>query len=177
MHTPLPQPHRSPGRGGWSDSAPYPVFLLSVYTTYNLNVGPALNLPLVLCSVLPEVRAEPLAASQGASEEAQPGLPCPAQPRAGRAGVSQAQAGMPHLLSSWPHLCEPLSHSVLGSYLCSQLREKGSTQSRGGWGLPFSTIRMAMRPGHCPDSQSTSPPLGVPGVPGASGHRWPLAHT
>lgn len=172
---PAPAP-QIPREGGWSDSAPYPVSLLSCLYYLQLECGaPALNLLLV--SAQSCLRwAEPLAASQGASEEApaQGSLPSPTQ---SGGGVSQAQAGMPDLLSSSP-LCEPLSHSVLGSYLCSQLRRKGEHPEQGrvgpfpsppsGW--PCAPATPLTR------SQRSLPTAGCARcAEGTSGHRWPLA--
>lgn len=84
---------------------------------------------------------------------------------------------MPHLLSSWP-LCEPLSPSVPGSYLCSQLRRKGENPEQGreapfpsppsGW--PCAPATPLTR------SQRSLPTSGCARcAEGTSGHRWPLA--
>ena len=84
---------------------------------------------------------------------------------------------MPHLLSSWP-LCEPLSPSVPGSHLCSQLRRKGENPEQereapfpsppSGW--PCAPATPLTR------SQRSLPASGCARcTEGTSGHRWPLA--
>ena len=81
---PAPAP-QIPREGGWSDSALYPVSLLSCLYHLQLECGaPALNYPPV--SAQSCLRwAEPLAASQGASEEAPAqGLPAQPNPERGR---------------------------------------------------------------------------------------------
>lgn len=92
-----------------------------------------------LCSVLLKVGGTPGSFSGNTQGGSSPGVLRPAQPGVG--GVLQAQAELPHLLSSWP-LWEPLSHSVPGSHLCSA-GEKGEKlrAEEGGAHLHSSTIR------------------------------------
>ena len=137
----------------------------SGYTTYHLVVNHQL--------VFAQSRlrwAELLAAGQGTAWEAPALSPqrLLAQPTWGVAGGAlQAQAERLSVLSSW-HPCEPLSHLVPGSHLCSAGESrKGAGQRREEPSIPLPSEPRVVdmsRPPLSPHHQRSVPLPGMPRV-------------